>query len=127
MPDTLKIEHHGRARSTAPREGMWLAQTPQMFRLRQLHDALEQAAYENFWGVTDESSAFERLGLHALMVPGSADNFKITYPEDFAMAEAVLRARRRRRTQERAPGTGASDKVGMCPPWCLAPLWCWAA
>lgn len=103
VPDTLKNERHGRARSTAPREAVWLAQTPQMFRLRHLHDALEQAARQDFLGITDESSAFERLGLHALLVPGSADNFKITYPEDFAMAEAVLRARRRRRTQEKAP------------------------
>jgi len=43
--------------------------------------------------VTDESSAIEALGLAPRLVPSSAQNFKVTYPEDFALAEAVLRAR----------------------------------
>ena len=43
--------------------------------------------------MTDESSAIEALGLRPLLVPGSAQNFKVTYPADFALAEAVLQAR----------------------------------
>jgi 2-C-methyl-D-erythritol 4-phosphate cytidylyltransferase len=52
-------------------------------------DALAQAGNE----VTDESSAMETMGLRPLLVQGSAQNFKVTYPEDFALAEAVLTAR----------------------------------
>ena len=75
--------------STLPRADKWLAQTPQMFRLGLLQSALTQAGA----AVTDESSAIEALGLRPLLVPGSAQNFKVTYPADFALAEAVLQAR----------------------------------
>jgi 2-C-methyl-D-erythritol 4-phosphate cytidylyltransferase len=43
--------------------------------------------------VTDESSAIEAMGLSPKLVPGSAQNFKVTYPEDFALAQAVLQSR----------------------------------
>lgn len=90
LPDTLKSELGGRVAGTLDRSDKWLAQTPQMFRLGPLMDALQQAGDK----VTDESSAMEAMGLHPLLVPGSAQNFKVTYPEDFALAEAVLNARR---------------------------------
>ena len=45
--------------------------------------------------VTDEASAIEAIGLSPLLVPGSAQNFKVTFPEDFALAEAVLLGRRK--------------------------------
>jgi 2-C-methyl-D-erythritol 4-phosphate cytidylyltransferase len=45
--------------------------------------------------VTDESSAIEMMGLKPLLVEAGAQNFKVTYPEDFSMAEAVLRGRAR--------------------------------
>lgn len=90
LPDTLKCELDGRVANTLDRSGKWLAQTPQMFRLGPLMDALAQAGN----AVTDESSAMEAMGLHPLLVPGSAQNFKVTYPEDFALAAAVLNARR---------------------------------
>jgi 2-C-methyl-D-erythritol 4-phosphate cytidylyltransferase len=90
LPDTLKTERGGRVASTLDRADKWLAQTPQMFRLGALADALQQAGDL----VTDESSAMEALGLQPKLVPGSAQNFKVTYPEDFALAEAVLTARR---------------------------------
>ncbi|MEK9951931.1 MAG: 2-C-methyl-D-erythritol 4-phosphate cytidylyltransferase [Curvibacter sp.] len=89
LPDTLKQELAGRVAGTLPRQDKWLAQTPQMFRLGQLQRAL-QAAGE---AVTDESSAIEALGLAPRLVAGSAQNFKVTYPEDFALAAAVLTAR----------------------------------
>jgi 2-C-methyl-D-erythritol 4-phosphate cytidylyltransferase len=89
LPDTLKQEQDGRVAATLPRGDKWLAQTPQMFRLGLLQRALEHAGAE----VTDESSAIEALGLQPRLVDGSAQNFKVTYPEDFALAEAVLRAR----------------------------------
>ncbi len=89
LADTLKSEVGGRAACTIDRSDKWLAQTPQMFRIGRLMEALAQAGSE----VTDESSAMEAIGLSPKLVPGSAQNFKVTYPEDFALAEAVLIAR----------------------------------
>jgi 2-C-methyl-D-erythritol 4-phosphate cytidylyltransferase len=93
LPDTLKTEEGGRVAATVPREHKWLAQTPQMFRLQVLHDALADVAGSGFAGITDEASAIERLGLKPRLVEGSAQNFKVTYPADFALAEAIIRSR----------------------------------
>jgi len=89
LPDTLKAAHAGRVASTLTRSDKWLAQTPQMFRIGSLVDALQLAGD----AVTDESSAIEAMGLAPKLVPGSAQNFKVTYPEDFALAQAVLQSR----------------------------------
>ena len=89
LPDTLKQEQGGRVSATLPRIDKWLAQTPQMFRIGSLIEALELAGD----AVTDESSAIEAMGLTPKLVPGSAQNFKVTYPEDFELAQAVLLAR----------------------------------
>jgi 2-C-methyl-D-erythritol 4-phosphate cytidylyltransferase len=89
LPDTLKVEVAGRATGTLDRNDKWLAQTPQMFRIGVLMDALAQAGDK----VTDEASAIEAMGLRPLLVPGSAQNFKLTYPDDFMLAEALLNAR----------------------------------
>jgi 2-C-methyl-D-erythritol 4-phosphate cytidylyltransferase len=83
-----------RVAATVPREDKWLAQTPQMFRLHALQQALTAQAHTGFFGVTDEASALEMAGLQPLLVNGSAYNFKVTYPQDFALAQAVLTARR---------------------------------
>ena len=97
LADTLKTAQAtpegDRAVSTVPRSDKWQAQTPQMFRLGVLHRALLHAELHGFAGVTDESSAIEALGLRPLLVRGSAQNFKLTYPEDFALAEALLHSR----------------------------------
>ena len=74
---------------TEERSDKWLAQTPQMFRIGALQSALDAAGD----AVTDESSAMEAMGLHPLLVHGSAQNFKVTYPQDFALAESVLTSR----------------------------------
>ena len=92
LPDTLKSATAGRAQATINRSDKWLAQTPQMFRIGALITALEAAGD----GVTDESSAIEASGLLPRLVAGSAQNFKVTFPEDFALAEAVLQSRRAR-------------------------------
>ena len=89
LADTLKVESNGRVAQTVDRSDKWLAQTPQMFRLGVLLKALEQAGA----AVTDEASAIEALGLSPLLVPGNAQNFKVTYPEDFALAAAILNSR----------------------------------
>ncbi|MGD1826056.1 2-C-methyl-D-erythritol 4-phosphate cytidylyltransferase [Chromobacterium violaceum] len=91
VPDTVKradIDRHVAA--TVPRNGLWLAQTPQMFRAGLLARALSSAAAED---ITDEASAVERLGVKPLLVEGDAQNFKITYPRDLALARAILAAR----------------------------------
>jgi 2-C-methyl-D-erythritol 4-phosphate cytidylyltransferase len=89
LPDTLKAANGDRVASTLTRSDKWLAQTPQMFRIGSLIDALQLAGD----AVTDESSAIEAMGLSPKLVPGSAQNFKVTYPEDFALAQAVLQSR----------------------------------
>jgi 2-C-methyl-D-erythritol 4-phosphate cytidylyltransferase len=89
LPDTLKSEHSGRVAQTVDRRDKWLAQTPQMFRIAALQNALAGILDT----VTDESSAMEFAGLHPLLVKGSAQNFKLTYPEDFSLAQAVLQSR----------------------------------
>jgi 2-C-methyl-D-erythritol 4-phosphate cytidylyltransferase len=86
LADTLKAEKDGRVAATVARGDKWLAQTPQMFRIGMLRQALQAAGAQ----VTDESSAMEAMGWQPLLVPGSARNFKVTYPEDFALAEALL-------------------------------------
>ena len=89
LPDTLKQEVGGRVAATVNRSDKWLAQTPQMFRLQALQQALQAAGD----AVTDESSAMEHMGLQPRLVEGSAQNFKVTYPQDFALAAAVLASR----------------------------------
>ena len=89
LADTLKAEVNGRAAQTVDRSDKWLAQTPQMFRVGLLLKALEHAGA----AVTDEASAIEAMGLNPLLVPGHAQNFKVTYPEDFALAAAILNSR----------------------------------
>ena len=86
LADTLKAEQDGRVAATVARGDKWLAQTPQMFRIGMLRQALQAAGPQ----VTDESSAMEAMGWQPRLVPGSARNFKVTYPEDCALAEALL-------------------------------------
>ena len=93
LPDTLKTEAGGRVAATVDRSDKWLAQTPQMFRIGALRDAYAAHAANGFAGLTDEASAIEATGAAPLLVPGSAQNFKVTYPEDFALAEAILKSR----------------------------------
>ena len=92
LADTLKVSStESRVSQTLSRADKWLAQTPQMFRIGMLLDALERVGD----AVTDEAGAIEAIGLSPLLVPGSAQNFKLTFPEDFALAEAVLLGRRK--------------------------------
>lgn len=96
VADTLKFADGERVVSSPDRNRHWLAQTPQMFRIGTLRAAL-QAAPER---VTDESSAIEAVGLSPRLVRGSALNFKLTYPEDFLLAQALLLHGVRRNRQE---------------------------
>lgn len=86
LADTLKAGRDGRVAQTVERHGKWAAQTPQMFRLGLLRAALAHAGDQ----VTDESSAIEALGHAPRLVLGDLTNFKLTWPDDFALAERLL-------------------------------------
>jgi len=87
LADTLKQERAGRVAATLERDGKWAAQTPQMFRLGLLRGALARAGA----AVTDEAGAVEALGQAPLLVPGELENFKLTHPADFELAQRLLR------------------------------------
>jgi len=80
-----------RSARTVPRDGLWQAQTPQMFRYAVLRRAFAQANVDD---VTDESQAVERLGLAPRLVRGSRQNLKVTFAEDLALAAAILAVER---------------------------------
>lgn len=89
VADTVKrASADGRVAATVPRDGLWLAQTPQMFRKQLL-----RRAYAAYPEATDEAGAVESLGLKPLLRPGQLTNMKVTYPGDFDIAETILRAR----------------------------------
>ena len=88
--DTLKrAGDDGGIDGTQPRERLWRALTPQLFRRLQLTRALEAARRDGLT-VTDESMAMEQQGLRPLLVEGSDDNFKITTPADLARFAFIL-------------------------------------
>ena len=90
VADTLKrADAAQRVAATEPRDALWQAQTPQMFRYGLLRDAL--AACRD---VTDEAGAVEALGLRPKLVRGDATNLKVTYPADLALAAMILRGRK---------------------------------
>ncbi len=89
LSDTLKLAEGERASATLDRRDKWLAQTPQMFRLGLLQRALSRLDE----GITDEASAVERLGLKPKLVRGEPTNFKITWPDEFALAERWMSTR----------------------------------
>ena len=74
-----------RIAATQDRSQLWLAQTPQLFRAGLLTEALSRAQR-----ATDEAAAIEQMGLQPRLVLGSRQNLKVTYPEDVAIAEAIL-------------------------------------
>ena len=95
LADTLKRmdgEQGDRIARTESRNGLWQAQTPQMFRIGMLREAIARAERDGH-DLTDEASAIEWLGHAPRLVQGSLRNFKVTYPEDFALAEAILTAK----------------------------------
>lgn len=89
VADTLKrADPAHRVAATVPRDGLWQAQTPQMFRYGLLSQALAQ-----FPDVTDEAGAIEALGKQPKLVRGDAANLKVTYQADLTLAEIILRGR----------------------------------
>ncbi len=93
--DTVKLVNPGshHISKTIPRETIWLAQTPQAFRQPQLQEAMATASRDGIAG-TDEASLLERLGHIVAIVPGSPENLKITSPEDWQQAAAILEGKK---------------------------------
>lgn len=93
VADTMKRGDAGDAVvGTVDRSDLWAAQTPQLFRFGPLRDALSAGAGEQPF--TDEASAMERAGYQPLLVAGSSDNIKITWPQDLQLAALILKAQR---------------------------------
>lgn len=91
--DTMKRSNKDqRILETVPRDNLWHAYTPQMFRLGELADSIADALATGFI-VTDEASAMEQAGQQPLLVEGSSANIKITRPDDLALAEFYLARR----------------------------------
>ena len=88
--DTVKRGIDGEAAGTIPRNNLWLAQTPQMFRYQLLREALNAATDPN--AITDDASAVEALGFSPRLVEGHPRNLKVTLPEDIRIAEMYLAA-----------------------------------
>lgn len=89
--DTNAIDNANtnRVGRTVSREGLWQAQTPQMFRAGLLLEALTRAMAASD-APTDEAQAMEAMGYSPILVPGSGRNTKITWPEDFQWVESWL-------------------------------------
>ncbi|WP_409266440.1 2-C-methyl-D-erythritol 4-phosphate cytidylyltransferase [Massilia sp. BHUDP2] len=93
--DTVKRSSAGAGASslaTVSRDGLWLAQTPQMFRYQLLLRALDAATDPS--AITDDASAVEALGLAPKLVEGHPRNLKVTLPADIRIAEMYLAAYR---------------------------------
>ena len=89
--DTLKQAGDGQEIiATVDRNGLWAAQTPQLFRIGALADAID-AAQRDGHEITDEASAMEFVGAKPKLVMGSVANIKITHSSDLAIAEALLK------------------------------------
>lgn len=97
VADTLKRSDaeatRERISATVSRNAIWAAQTPQMFRIGALREALAAGLARADLTITDEASALEAQGQSPRLVRGDFENLKVTWPEDFALAERLLRTR----------------------------------
>jgi 2-C-methyl-D-erythritol 4-phosphate cytidylyltransferase len=108
VADTLKrANRDSRVAATEPRDNLWLAQTPQMFRYRLLIGALRAADPA---AATDEARAIEGLGLKPKLVLGDTRNIKVTFPEDLLLAELIIRDREGKTARTR-PGSRSRKRT----------------
>lgn len=89
VKDTIKqADADGVIKKTPDRSRLWQAQTPQIFRKDLYHEAYQHASDNNI-EVTDDASLFEASGKDVRIVEGDRENFKLTYPIDFRIAEML--------------------------------------
>lgn len=87
LNDTIKSLNNSQI-TTLNRDGLYSAQTPQMFRYELLKQALNRV---NLDTITDEASAIENIGLNYLLVDGDSQNIKLTYPSDISLVKNILK------------------------------------
>lgn len=104
VSDTLKEVRDGRVIRTVDRSSLWAVQTPQAFRTDALKNVHDKARVDGFLA-TDDAQLVERYGGVMRIVEGARDNIKLTFPEDWRVAEAMLAASR---TPDDAPAAVAS-------------------
>ncbi len=91
VKDTIKeVDSNLEIVSTPERGNLWQAQTPQIFERKLLLDAYNNSRINNFT-VTDDASLIEKMGGKVVMVEGDRQNFKLTYPLDFSIAEMLMK------------------------------------
>lgn len=114
VADTLKRAHQGGVEATVPRDGLFRAQTPQAFRLARIRSAY--AAWTGPDEPTDDAAVVERAGGRVALTAGDPRLLKLTYPEDFAMAEQLAGAARIVRVGQGidAHRFGPADSVWLC-------------
>jgi 2-C-methyl-D-erythritol 4-phosphate cytidylyltransferase len=88
LRDTLKKVNKNEVKSTEDRDGLWLVQTPQVFRYSVILDAYKKAKRDDL-KATDDAAIVERLPHPVKIVEGSPLNIKITTPQDLVLAEAI--------------------------------------
>ncbi len=89
--DTLKeVDEKGYITSTLKRDKIWLIQTPQVFRFKDIFFAHQKAWNEDWEGITDDSMLIERLGFRVKVIKGDEKNIKITTPFDLELAEYIF-------------------------------------
>lgn len=93
VSDTLKEVRDGRVIRTVERSSLWAVQTPQAFLTEALKSVHDKARVDGFVG-TDDAQLIERYGGTMRIVEGTRDNMKLTYPEDWRVAEAMIAASR---------------------------------
>ncbi len=104
--DTVKlVDAEGRIVRTIPRDGLYAAQTPQVFRLDMFRRLAERIGRKGL-DVTDDAAILEACGKTVLVVDSGPENLKITTPEDIGIAEALLEARAWRRVNDRGVSAG---------------------
>lgn len=86
--DTIKSVDCGTIENTVPREGLYLAHTPQVFKTDMIRSAIWEAMAEKA-EITDEASAFERAGYRVEITPSAPENIKLTYQEDIELFEIL--------------------------------------
>ena len=99
VADTLKEVRDGRVIRTVERSSLWAVQTPQAFLTDALKSVHDKARVDGFVG-TDDAQLVERYGGVMRIVEGARDNIKLTYPEDWRVAEAMVAASRPARDED---------------------------
>lgn len=114
MADSLKRQHVDGHLTAAARDGLYRVQTPQAFRFEALVKAYDALPLDD--EMTDDAGVLEAAGGRVLAVPGDPMLFKLTYPEDFTMAEALTATRRAVRTGQGidAHRFGAGEELWLC-------------